>query len=116
VAVGEGDIALDAIMQLEDPTFDHVLGHFEAYLSSIDASHRPSITDVDMAVDVMEAAELSRAGAATEIARRMPAEMLIRDINAVPATLLPFLLNHTDSPSPSRTSRTSSPYAPWTLL
>jgi hypothetical protein len=44
-----------------------------------------------MAVDVMEAAELSRAGAATEIARRMPAEMLIRDINAVPATLLPVL-------------------------
>lgn len=91
VAVGGGDIALDAIMQLEDPTFDHVLGHFEAYLSSIDASHRPSITDVDMAVDVMEAAELSRAGAASEIARRMPAEMLIRDINAVPATLLPVL-------------------------
>jgi len=54
VAVGGGDIALDAIMQLEDPTFDHVLGYFEAYLSSIDASHRPSITDVDMAVDVME--------------------------------------------------------------
>lgn len=92
VAVGDGDnIALDAILDLGDPTFDHILHFFDDYLAVLDTTGRPSVTDADAIVEVMAAVERSAPGRSVDVEARMPASLQVDDIHGVPVEVLATL-------------------------
>jgi len=92
VAVGDGDnIALDAILDLDDPTFDHVLHFFDDYLAVLDATDRPSVAIADAIVEVMTAVERSAPGRSVDVEARMPATLRVDDIHGVPEEVLATL-------------------------
>lgn len=92
VAIGdEENIALDAILDLGDPTFDHVLHFFDDYLAVLDATGRPSVTNADAIVEVMAAVERSAPGRSVDVETRMPEALRVEDIQGVPVEVLATL-------------------------
>lgn len=87
----EQPYSLDAIMALDDSTFDHVLTHMNDYLAALDDTNTPSITSGAKAKDVIEAVENAEVGLSIEIARRMPPNIKVDDIADLSVGVLPGL-------------------------
>lgn len=92
VAVGDGEnIALDTILDLGDPTFDHVVHFFDDYLAVLDATGRSSVTHADWIVEVMAAIERSAPGRSADVEPRMPEMLQVEDVQGVAKEVLATL-------------------------
>lgn len=86
-ALGESDsIGLDVVLSTGEVVFDHVIAHFEEYLSALDSTTppQPSLKDIGVLVEIMSAVEQAEAGKSIEILMRMPEGNRVDDLDGVP--------------------------------
>jgi len=89
--VGDADIGLDTILNLSDGTFDHLMHHFDDYLSVLDATSRPSGSAPTAIVGVVSAVERARPGLSHEIVSRLVDGLRVDDLEGVPNDVLAVL-------------------------
>ena len=86
-ALGEPDsIGLDIVFSTGEVVFDHVIAHFDEYLSALDSTTppQPSLKDIGVLVEVMSAVEQAEAGKSIEVLTRMPEGARVDDLDGVP--------------------------------
>jgi hypothetical protein len=86
-------IGLDTIFRASDVVFDHVIAHFDEYLSALDNSTPPlqSLQDTSVLVDIMSAVERAEPGRSIEVLTRLPEALRIEDLNDVPGNVMGVL-------------------------
>ena len=86
-------IGLDTVFDASDVVFDHVIAHFDEYLSSIDGTTPPqyALQDINLLVDVMSAVERAEAGKSSEVLSRLPEGLRIDDLDGVPDNVMEVL-------------------------
>lgn len=87
------DVGLDTIFRTSDVVFDHVIAHFDEYLSVLDKSAPPleSLQDATVLVDIMSAVERAKPGTSIEILTRLPETLRIEDLTDVPENVMEVL-------------------------
>lgn len=91
VVADREDFGLDAFLARTDGTFDHLMHHFDDYLSVLDRTSRSSVTDSSNIVDVLSAVERSLPNRSLEIESRIKGDRLVDDVQTAPTEVLGVL-------------------------
>lgn len=90
VAAGQ-DFGLDTFLAREDGTFDHLMHHFDDYLSVLDASARSSVTDAANIVETLSAVARFVPGRSQEAESRINHDLKVDDVENASTELLAVL-------------------------
>ncbi|WP_417234035.1 hypothetical protein [Arthrobacter sp.] len=86
-------VGLDKVFEAGHNVSDHVLAHFDEYLTALDGTNppEPSLRDMNSLIGIMTAVEASEPGESIQVLTRLPHDAKVQDLNAVPDDLKTLL-------------------------